>query len=89
MVLVVTAVVLIENPFDIVAPEATVTVAGTDATAGLELVNVTVNPAEGAGPSILMVFPVTVEPPLTEDTDSCTANGVATFTISCASCETP
>ena len=62
---VVTAVVLMVNCGDTVAPAATVTEEGGVA-AGLLLESVTVAPPDGAGPLIETVFAVVEPPPTTE-----------------------
>ena len=77
----VTAVVVIAKPFETLWPGETATVAGTVATAGLELVNEMVRPLDGAGPSICTELVGTVTPPLALVCDSTTAEGVATLTI--------
>jgi hypothetical protein len=62
-----TAVVVILKPADVVAPAANLTDAGSDATAGLLLVSVTVAPAEGAGASSVTVFVAPAGAPPTTD----------------------
>jgi hypothetical protein len=47
------------------APEGTVTVAGTAAAVGLELVSVTTVPEDGAGTLRVTVFDVVTVPPVT------------------------
>jgi hypothetical protein len=77
-----TAVVVIAKACEFQKPCETVTVAGTAATAGLELVKVMVSPPDGAGPSICTELEGTVAPPCTLVSESSTAKGVATLTIS-------
>lgn len=55
-----------------VAPAATVTVAGTDASAGLELTRLNSRPPTGAGLASVILFEVTRAPPVTEVEDRMT-----------------
>jgi hypothetical protein len=68
----VTAVAVIVKGWDEVAPARTVTVAGTAATAGSELVRAMVAPEEGAGPFIVTMFDAREWPPRTLAADSTT-----------------
>jgi hypothetical protein len=71
-VLAVTAVVVMVNEGETLAPAGTVTEAGT-ATAALLLDKLTTAPPEGAGPLKRTVFPVVDAPPVTEPDDRFTA----------------
>ena len=62
----------------------TATVAGTAATAGLELVRLMVDPMVGAGPFIVTTFDAREWPPTTFFADSITEKGVAGLTVSWA-----
>lgn len=63
--------VVMVNAGETVAPEATVTEAGTDA-AGLLLVSVTTAPCPGAGPLSVTVLAVLESPPAREAGDKLT-----------------
>jgi len=66
---------------DVRAPAATVTVAGTAATAGLELDNETIAPPPGAGAFRATEFPPTVFPPTTLACERVTEDGAKGFTV--------
>ena len=68
-VLTLTAVVVILNTGDVVAPATTLTDPGTDATAGLPLESFTVAPAEGAGVSRVTVLAAAAAAPPTTDVE--------------------
>jgi len=78
-----TAVVVMVNAGDTVAPPATVTEAGTVA-AGLLLVSVTTAPPAGAGPFSVTVFNVVEVPPTTDAGDNVTADGPGGCTVKIA-----
>jgi hypothetical protein len=80
----VTAAVVIVKGCDEMAPAGTATVAGTAATAGLELVRLMVDPMVGAGPFIVTTFDARERPPTTFFADSITEKGVAGLTVSWA-----
>ena len=69
VVLTLTAVVAILNAGEAVAPAATLTVAGTDATAGLLLASFTGAPAGGAGASRVTVLEAPAGAPPTTDVE--------------------
>ncbi len=66
-----------------VAPAATVTVAGTDASAGLELTRLNSRPPTGAGLASVILFEVTRAPPVTEVEDRMTEAPIG-FTVKIA-----
>ena len=72
-VLAATSVVVIENSGEAFTPAATVTLAGTAATAGFELDSDTKTPPVGAGAFRVTRFAVVVWPPITVAGDSVTA----------------
>lgn len=61
-----TAVVAILNADETIEPAGTVTVAGTEATLGLDDERLNVNPPAGAGDPIFRVLPLSVTPPYAE-----------------------
>jgi len=76
----VTAVVVIVNAGDTVAPAATVTVPGTVA-AALLLISVTTAPPAGAGPFSVTVFAVVDVPPTTDPGLRFTADALGGCTV--------
>jgi len=88
-VLAATAVVVMVNAGDTVAPPATVTEAGTVAAAGLLLVSVTTAPPAGAGPFSVTVFAVIGVPPKTDAADKVTAAGLGGCTVKVPVAVTP
>src|SRR5437773_11176978 len=74
-VLTATAVVVIVNVGEVVAPAGTVTEAGTVVLGSL-LVSITSAPPDGAAPVSVTVFPLVDAPPTTEVGDSVTAETV-------------
>jgi len=80
-VLTATAVVVMVNAGDTVAPAATVTEAGTVAAAGLLLVSVITAPPAGAGPFSVTVFAVVDVPPTTDAGDNVTTDGLGASTV--------
>ena len=85
----VTEVVVMVNGLEVWVPAGTVTEAGTAAMAGMELVKVRVSPPGGAGPFICTTLPGSGDPPRILAAESCTAAGVAGFTVNCACLVTP
>lgn len=69
-------------------PAATVTLRGTAAWDGRELVSITTIPADGAGPESVTV-PLTLEPPTTVDGLSVSEDVVGSVTVSVAVLGTP
>jgi hypothetical protein len=84
----VTAVVVMVNAGETVAPAATVTEAGTVATA-LLLVIVTAVPPAGAGPLSVTVLTVVDAPPTTNAGDKVTADGLGGCTVKVPVAVTP
>lgn len=85
----VTTVVVMLNVVDVREPAATVTVAGTDATVGLELDSATVTPPIGAGPFKVTVFPVIVFPPTVPGCARLTEETARGITVSVTGTEMP
>ena len=79
-VVAVTAVVVMLNAADTVAPAATVTVAGAVA-APLLLISITTAPPAGAGPFSVTVFAVVDPPPTTDAGDNVTTVGTGGCTV--------
>jgi hypothetical protein len=84
----VTAIVVVVNVTED-APAGTVTVGGTDATAGLPLVSVTTAPPAGAAPFSLTVLLVVDPPPTTSAGDSVRDVSCAASTVNVAVWVTP
>lgn len=82
-VLAVTAVVVMVNTGDTDAPPATVTEAGTAATA-LLLASVTTAPLEAAGPVSVTVLAIVDVPPTTDAGDKVTAEALGGNTVNVA-----
>jgi hypothetical protein len=87
-VLAATAVVVMLNEGDTVAPAATVTDTGVVA-AALLLLSVTTAPPVGAGPFSVTVFSVVVAPPVTDAVGKVTMVGFGACTVSVAVAVTP
>ena len=85
----VTALVAMVKLCDSLAPAGTSTVAGTEATAGLELDSITLVPPDGAAPFICTWLEGTEAPPVTELAERVTAVGDAGLTISVAALVIP
>jgi len=83
-----TAVVIIVNAGDTVAPAATVTVPGTVVLGSL-LISVTIAPPAGAGPFSVTVFAVVDVPPTTDPGLRFTAVGLGGCTVKLPFAATP
>ena len=84
-----TELVMMVKAGDTIAPPATVTEAGTVATAGLLLISVTTAPPAGAGPLRVTVFKVIDVPPKTDAADKVTAEGLGGCTVKVPIAVTP
>lgn len=78
----VTTVVLMLKFGDTVAPAGTVTEGGTEATAGLSLLNATTTPPPGAAEFSVTLFELAGNPPATEAGDSVSTAGPSGLTTS-------
>ena len=85
----VTQPVVMAKAGETTTPAATVTLAGGEATAGLELDNVTTAPPGGAGPFKVTLLPVVVLPPGVKVGESVTRDTAVGFTVRVADLVTP